>query len=163
MVTHQDIVEKKWYKMTGPQHRIDKNGCGTCAMCNKYDKVAYRTVDACNNCGQKMGEGVMAFFNVRQRGFCHFCSEYVRVEFNKNIATVNILLCMSCKERVKAAAKLFEKEGPKNLNPFWKALRKEHGNEWADICGFNEHIPQLLDADKIAENYWKKRRYLEGR
>lgn len=113
--------------------KISKSNEGYCYMCFKKDFVSATIIDICFPCASKRGmEPILAIVKRLPEAFCYVCGKYSQLVLMNNAAQINVRLCKKCTVIVRKRGKYFRTHGGiMGVNPFWKHIQKEFGQDHA--------------------------------
>ena len=120
-----DIHQKSEYT------RLSKTNEGLCYLCWKKDYVIPTVVDVCWRCAHKKGhEPLLAIVSKKMFGYCFAHGGYSTMEYENNIAQVNVRICEKCHSRVKQTYRKVKFDPQVRVDPFWKYVRRKLGQDW---------------------------------
>ncbi len=129
-----DYTKKLWNRHQDNEYlKVNHYKEGLCYNCFKDKAVAATVVDICEQCFDKRAyEAVLVMISEKPKlhQLCFFCGKY-----KQWVIQYNVRLCQRCHRVVANILKRWNKKGGMFGNdPFWLAMKKKHGKDWAKIA-----------------------------
>ena len=125
-------VGKKLWEMhqKDEQKHVNNYKEGWCWRCEKKKAVAATLFHVCPHCRRNRGKE-FTLVTLADKGWdmCFFCGRY-----GWDIKQINARLCFGCFDIIRRTMKKFHKAGgTEKVDPFWKSMKRKHGDDWSII------------------------------
>ena len=125
------VGDKLWnIHQKDEQKSVNNYKEGFCWMCEKKKSVAATLFQVCEHCRRNRG-AEFTLVTLADKGYdiCFFCKKY-----KWDIKQINARLCYNCHYKVRETLRDFRRDGGSTkVDPFWKNLRRKHGQDWSII------------------------------
>lgn len=123
-----DLGKKIWdIHQNNEYTKVNNYKEGMCYNCFENNAVAALVLDICGDCAGKRGrETILVPIKQVYYGMCYFCGDY-----KFNLEQINGRLCTKCHRRCANHIKDYNKKGGQfGADPFWKSVKRRHGQDW---------------------------------
>jgi hypothetical protein len=127
-VGNTDLGKKIWKIHQDNEYtKVNNYKEGMCYNCFESNAVAALVLDICGDCAGKRGrETILVPIKQVYYGMCYFCGDY-----KFNLEQINGRLCTKCHRRCATHIKDYNKKGGQfGADPFWKSVKRRHGQDW---------------------------------